>query len=106
MEDVCGQTTWIHTDGHLGPAHLEPTAGVSRRLCSRARTRPTGVYTPLDRNNMPGRVTRLPQWSEEWDAGRARVGPGRRRRLKQAEPGRAGTKMWRYRKVPFYGHAL
>ena len=29
-----------------------------------------GVYTWLDRNNLPGRVTRLLRWSEERGAGR------------------------------------
>ena len=32
---VGGRTTWIHINGHQGPAPLEPTAGVSRRLCAR-----------------------------------------------------------------------
>jgi hypothetical protein len=30
-----GLTTQIHINGHRGPAPLEPTAGVSQRLCAR-----------------------------------------------------------------------
>ena len=45
-----GPTAQIHINGHRGPAPLEPSAGVmSRRCWDRTRTRPTGVYTPLDR---------------------------------------------------------
>jgi hypothetical protein len=45
-----GPTAQIHIKGHRGPAPLEPAAGVmSRRCWDRTRTRPTGVYTPLDR---------------------------------------------------------
>ena len=36
-----GLTTQIHINGHRGPAPLEPTAGVSRRLAPGDRTRPT-----------------------------------------------------------------
>ena len=45
-----GPTAQIHINGHRGPVPLEPAAGVmSRRCWDRTRTRPTGVYTPLDR---------------------------------------------------------
>ena len=45
-----GLTAQIHINGHRGPAPLEPAAGVMSRCCwDRTRTRPTGVYTPLDR---------------------------------------------------------
>ncbi len=48
---VSGPTAQIHINGHRGPVPLEPAAGVmSRRYWDhRTRTRPTGVYTPLDR---------------------------------------------------------
>ena len=32
-----------------------------------------GIYAPLDWFNMPGRITRLPLWSKERDAGRTRL---------------------------------
>ncbi len=45
-----GPTAQIHINGHRGPSPLEPAAGVTSRRCwDQTRTRPTGVYTPLDR---------------------------------------------------------
>ena len=43
-----GPTAQIYINGHRGPAPLEPAAGVMSRCCW-DRTRPTGVYTPMDR---------------------------------------------------------
>ena len=106
---VGGRTTLIHINGHQGPAPLEPTAGVSRRLCARGSdSADWSLYTAGPDN--PDRTTRLhllgtaaigsgPGRRRRSGAGQ---GMGRRRRLQQAEPGRAGTKMWRYRKVPLF----
>ncbi len=45
-----GPTAQIHINGHRGPAPLEPAAGVMCSSCwDWTRTRPTEVYTPLDR---------------------------------------------------------
>ena len=47
-----------------------------------------GVCTPLDRDNVPGRVTRLLRMERGEGRGLGAVGPGRRRRLAadRAEP--------------------
>ena len=105
---VGGRTKRIHINGHQGPAPLEPAVGVSRRLCARGPdSADWSLYTAGPDNSV--RATRLhllgtaaiigsgPGWRRRSGAGQ---GMGRRRRLQQAEPGRAGTKMWRYRKVP------
>ena len=51
------------TGGGPGPVDIE----VARRRCHEptavragARTRMAGIYSPLDRYSMPGRITRLP----------------------------------------------
>ena len=54
----------------------EPTA-----VRAGARTRMAGIYSMLDRDNMPGRITRLPCWSKERGAGRGAVGSGRWQRI-------------------------
>ncbi len=98
LGSLSGQTAQIHINGHRawGPAHLEPAAGVmSRRRCwDRTRTRPTGVYTPLDqttRTALPACTCLDPQPSardlEEW-RGPIKDGSGWRQRLQLS---RAGT---------------
>ncbi len=57
-----------------------------------------GIYASLDWYDMPGRITRLPRWSKERDAGRVR--------LDQVEGGgsrRTGPSRTTSRDVPLEG---
>ena len=80
------------------PTAVRPGIGLGRLESIHRWTGQPGPHYPLaparDRSHRLG--TRPAQ--EEWRGPRM----GRRRRLQQAEPGRAGTKMWRYRKVPLH----
>ena len=83
------------------PTAVRPGIRLGRLESTHRWTGQPGPRYPLaparDRSHRLG--TRPAQ--EEW-RGPSRDGMGRRRRLQQAEPGRAGTKMWRYRKVSLF----
>ena len=100
-----GRRTPIHTYGHRGPAPLESTAGFMYRtlglrlgvglgLLESTTHRWTGQLGP---RHLPAPArTYSHHWrgtcrGREDQRGPTRDGTGRRRRLRRAEPGRAGT---------------
>jgi hypothetical protein len=100
-----GRRTPIHTNGHRGPAPLESTAGFMYRtlglrlgvglgLLESTTHRWTGQLGP--RHPPAPARTYSHHWrgtcrGREDQRGPTRDGTGRRRRLRRAEPGRAGT---------------
>ena len=60
-----------------------------------------GIYAPLDWFNMPGRITRLPQWSKERDAGRMRLD-----RVEGRDSRRNGPSRTTSQDVPLEGHSV
>ena len=101
-----GRTTLIHTDGHLGLAPLESTAGSCTVRWEYAWGSDSVCWSLLHTagQDNSGRVIRLhllgpaaiailgsgPKQEREEQRGPTRGGTGGRRRLRRAEPGRAG----------------
>ncbi len=107
-----GRMKWIHINGHQWSPQAEVWSDCG---AAGVPTRTTGVYTPLDRTArtaLPACTYEGPQPLARDPAGAggvARANPGWNGLTAEtavSRAGRAWTKMWRYRNVPFYGHSL
>ena len=85
--------TWGRT--RRGPQSIYADCGAAG-----ARTQMAGVCTPLDRDNLPGRVTRLLRMERgEGDTGRARLDRVEGGDSRRTGPSRTTTKMYSWESV-------